>query len=553
MSKAIILTVDDDPQVLRAIERDLRQRFSEKYRILKSGSGAEALESVNQLKRRGDPVALLLVDQRMPSMTGTEFLEQARRVYPDARKVLLTAYADTEAAIASINTIGLDHYLMKPWDPPEQHLYPVLEDLLSEWEATATLPYEGIRVAGAQWSASSHRVKHFLARNQIPYLWMDVENNGEARAMVEGVEGTTRHLPVVFFTDGSALVEPDNRSLAEKAGLKTEARQPFYDMIIIGGGPAGLAAAVYGASEGLQTVVIEKEGVGGQAGMSARIENYLGFPKGLSGADLARRAATQAKRLGAEILTARAVNAVRTEPPYHFVEMAGGSELSCYALLVATGVDVRTLDVPGVEQLTGAGIFYGAAVTEAANYKDERVFVVGGANSAGQGAVFLSEYAKQVTMLVRGSSLEVSMSHYLIDQIADIENIDVILRTEILEVSGEGGLESIKVINKDSHEEQELEGAAMFIFIGAMPRSEFLPEEVQCDRAGFVMTGPDLMSNGHRPKGWSLKRDPYLLETSVPGIFAVGDVRHGSVKRVAAAIGEGSASLQSIHRYLSTV
>lgn len=547
------MTVDDESQVLNAVERDLRQHFQSEYRIIKAGSGAEALEAVHQLKRRNDIVALFLVDQKMPNMTGTEFLEEARKVYPEAKKVLLTAYADTEAAIASINSIGLDHYLMKPWDPPEQNLYPVLDDLLSDWHANAVVPYDGIRVAGALWSASSHHVKDFLARNQVPYQWLDIENNSEALVMVEAAQDSTHQLPVVFFPDGDTLINPDNRSLAEKAGLTTEASHPFYDLIIIGGGPAGLAAAVYGASEGLSTVMLEKAGIGGQAGMSARIENYLGFPKGLSGADLARRATTQAKRLGAELVSAREVVEVRVEDPYRFIKLANGDELSCHALMLATGVDVRELKVPGSEEITGAGLFYSAAVTEAANYNGQQVFVVGGANSAGQGAVFLSGYASQVTMLVRGTSLEVSMSQYLIDQIANCHNIDVMLRTEVVELHGDNTLESVLVVNKDTEETQEINGAAMFVFIGAVPRSNLVDDLVMRDGAGFILTGPDLMENGNRPTGWRLKRDPYLFETNIPGIFAVGDVRHGSVKRVAAAIGEGSACLQSIHRYLSTV
>jgi thioredoxin reductase (NADPH) len=553
MNKAIILTVDDEPQVLNAIERDLRKRYQAEYRVMKARSGKEALEILHQLKQRGDVLSLFLADQRMPDMTGTEFLDQARKVFPEARKVLLTAYADTEAAITSINTIGLDHYLMKPWNPPEQNLYPVLDDLLNDWSANAVLPYDGIRVVGTRWSATSHYIKDFLARNQVPYQWLNIDNNNDARAMVEAIPAGERRLPVVYFPDGQRLVAPDIQTLADKAGLSTKPQQPFYDLIIIGGGPSGLAAAVYGSSEGLRTVMIEKEGVGGQAGTSARIENYLGFPKGLSGADLARRAATQAKRLGAEILTAQEVTGIRIEDPYRFVQLADGSEISCHALLIATGVDIRKLNVPGAEKLTGISLYYGAAVTEAASTKGERVFVVGGANSAGQGAVFLSQYADKVTMVVRGSSLEASMSQYLIDQIHSIDNIDVMLRSEIKEIQGEDKLHSLIIYNKDTNESQTLDGAAIFVFIGAVPRTDFITEVIKCDHSGFILTGPDLQSNGSRPKGWKLKRDPYLLETSIPGIFASGDVRHGSVKRVATAIGEGSASLQSIHRYLSTV
>jgi thioredoxin reductase (NADPH) len=447
----------------------------------------------------------------------------------------------------------LDHYLMKPWHPPEQNLYPVLDDVLNDWAAKAILPYDGIRVVGTKWSATSHRIKDFLARNQIPYQWLDIERDDDARELIEAIPEEDRGLPVVFFPDGERFITPDIQTLASKAGLSTHAQQPFYDLIIIGGGPAGLAAAVYASSEGLRTVMIEKEGIGGQAGTSARIENYLGFPKGLSGADLARRAATQAKRLGAEILTAQEVTGIRIKDPYRFVQLADGSEISCHAILITTGVDIKRLEVPGAEKLTGISVYYGAAVTEAANYKGERVFVIGGANSAGQGAVFLSQFAQKVTLIARGTGLEVSMSQYLIDQIDSIANIDVMLRTEVKEIQGERKLRSVIVYNKDTNKSQTLDGAAVFIFIGAVPRTDFITNILKCDRAGFIITGPDLMSNGSRPRGWVLKRDPYLLETSIPGIFAAGDVRHGSVKRVATAIGEGSASLQSIHRYLGTV
>ncbi len=553
MAKPIILTVDDEPQVLNAVERDLRTRFGADYRIMKAGSGAEALETVRELKKRNVPVALFLVDQRMPHMSGTEFLAEALKLYPDARRVLLTAYADVQAAIDSINVVGLDHYLMKPWSPPEENLYPVLEDLLSDWVATAQIPYEGIRVAGTLWSATSHDVKDFLARNQIPYQWLDIEQDSEALALVQAASPEQYRLPVVFFPDGTVLAQPDHRQLAEKIGLHTKASHPFYDLIIIGGGPAGLGAAVYGGSEGLRTMMIEKEATGGQAGTSSRIENYLGFPKGLSGADLARRAVTQARRFGVEILMAQEAVKIRAEDPYRYVTLSDGSQVSCHTLLIATGVSTRRLNEPGVERLTGAGIYYGAALTEAAYYRGQDVFVVGGANSAGQAAVFFSRYARKVTMLVRSTSLEMGMSHYLVNQIAAIENIEVMLRTTVVEALGEDRFEAVVVQNTDTGETQTLPGAAMFIFIGAVPHTDLVAGLVERNKAGFILTGPDLMRNGRRPKNWKPNRDPYLLETSVPGIFAAGDVRQGAIRRVATAVGEGAMAVSLIHQYLKTV
>lgn len=553
MPAPTIVIVDDEPQVLNAVERDLRRHYRRDYRIVKAGSGQEGLSVVQQLKQRNDPVALFLVDQRMPNMTGTEFLAEARKLYPDARKALLTAYADTEAAIASINRIGLDYYLMKPWDPPEQNMYPVLDDLLDEWKANAVLPYDGIRVAGTLWSASSHQTKDFLARNRIPYQWLDIETNAEARALVEGVENEHHHLPVVFFPDGRVLVNPDNLTLAETCGLQTRATENSYDLIIIGAGPAGLGAGVYGASEGLRTLLIDMEATGGQAGTSSRIENYLGFPNGISGADLANRATTQAKRLGAEVLTAQKVTGIRIEDPYRIVVLEDGSEISCRAVILATGVTVRKLDAPGVERLTGAGIYYGAALTEAANYRDQHVFVVGGANSAGQGAMFFARYAKQVTMLVRGSSLAKSMSQYLIDQIDDQPNIDVKTFTSVTEVHGADRLEAITIENRETGETKTVPAAALFLFIGAVPHTEMIRDVVRCNSTGFILTGPDLAEDGKRPKGWTLTRDPYLLETSVPGIFAAGDVRHGAVRRVASAVGQGAITVSFVHQYLKSV
>ena len=553
MAHPIILTVDDDIQVVNAIERDLRQHYRQDYRIMKATSGAVALETVQRLKQRNDQMALFLVDQRMPGMEGVAFLAEAMKFYPNARKVLLTAYADTQAAIAAINLIGLDYYLMKPWSPPEQNLYPVLDDLLSDWLTTVEVPFDGIRVAGTLWSATSHTIKDFLARSQIPYQWLDIEQNAEARALVEAVNKGQRRLPVLFFPDGSTLIDPDITTVAEKVGLRTQATQPFYDLIIVGAGPAGLAGAVYGASEGLRTLLIDKETTGGQAGTSSRIENYLGFPNGLSGADLARRATAQATRLGAEILTAREVTQIRVDDPYRFVKLADGTELSCKALMIATGASLRTLDIPGIEALTGAGVYYGAALTEAAHYKGKPMFVVGGANSAGQGAMFFSRYASKVTMLVRGSSLQKDMSQYLIDQINRTENIGVRVRTSIIEAIGTDRLEALVIKDNDTGDIETVPAAALFVFIGAKPHSEFVADVVERNEAGFILTGPDLIRGGRRPKNWRLNRDPFLLETSVPGIFAVGDIRQDTIRRVASAVGQGSTAVSFVHQYLKTV
>ncbi len=553
MAKPIIMTIDDEPQVLNAIQRDLRNHYRGDYRIVKSNSGPDGLEAVQRFKQRNDPLALFLVDQRMPKMSGTDFLTKAVEFYPDARKVLLTAYADTEAAIASINEVGLDHYLMKPWDPPEQNLYPILDDLLADWHATVPVPYDGIRVAGTLWSATSHDIKDFLARNRMPYQWLDIEVDPEALALVEATTEGRHELPVVFFPDGDVLVNPDYRVLAEKCGLQTQAMEDFYDLIIVGAGPAGLGAAVYGASEGLKTLMIDKEATGGQAGTSSRIENYLGFPKGLSGADLARRATAQAKRLGAEILLAQHVTQVRVDDPYRYVILSDGTELGCRALIVATGVSTKKLDLPGIEKITGAGVYYGAALTEAAYYRNQPMYVVGGANSAGQGAMFFSRYASRVTMLVRGSALSKGMSQYLVDQIESTENIDVMTRTIVCEVFGEDRLDAIVIKNTETNESQKVDCSALFVFIGAVPHADLLEGVVERNRAGFILTGADLIQGGRRPKGWTLKRDPYLLETSVPGIFAAGDVRQGAVRRVASAVGEGAIAVSFVHQYLRTV
>ena len=548
--KPVLITVDDDREVLRAVERDLRRHYGENYRVLRAESGSSALEALKTLKLRNDPVALLLVDQRMPEMTGVEFLERAMELYPDAKRALLTAYADTDAAIRAINTARIEYYLMKPWDPPEEQLYPVLDDLLEDWQASFHPPFEGIRIVGHRWSAKSHLIKEFLARNHVPYQWLDIEKDEEARRLVNVAAASDLDLPLVLFADGSHLTEPSNAVIAEKIGLRTRAEQPFYDVIVVGAGPAGLAAAVYGSSEGLRTALIEREAPGGQAGMSSRIENYLGFPSGVSGDDLARRAVTQAKRFGTEIL-AQEVMGLRCDGPSRIVTLADGGIMECRALLIATGVSYRKLDVPGADTFTGAGVYYGAAMTEALSCRDEEVYVVGGANSAGQASVYFAKYAKRVTMLVRGSSLVQSMSRYLIDQIGEIPNIVVETDVHVVEVMGESSLQTITIAHVKTDERRTVATRYLFIFIGAMPHTEWLAGSVERDEHGFILTGPDLIQNGSRPQSWTLARDPFLLESSVPGIFVAGDVRHGSVKRVASGVGEGSIAVQFIHRYLA--
>jgi thioredoxin reductase (NADPH) len=537
---------------LNAVERDLRQQYRKDYRIVTSPSGAQALETLAQLKARNDAVALFLVDERMPAMSGTQFLTRARVIYPDARKVLLTAYADTEAAITGINAVGLDHYLMKPWDPPDERLYPVLTDLLADWSATYRPPFSGIRVAGTEWSPASHTIKDFLSRHQIPYEWVDVHRDAAMAAVAEGHSPGFRRLPVVFFPDGAVMVEPTTRALAERIGLTTKAAKPFYDIVIVGGGPSGLAAAVYGASEGLRTVLVESDVPGGQAGTSSSIENYLGFPGGVSGADLARRATAQARKFGAELLTPAIATGIRTEYPYHRVKLDTGYELSAYAVLLAGGMRVRRLDVPGVEKFTGAGVYYGAALSEAASCRGQHVFIVGGANSAGQAALLFARYASQVTMLVRGASLAASMSQYLVTRIDETPNIEVRTDTQVVAAGGDAHLESI-TITSDATGPETIAAERMFIFIGAAPQTDAAAGVVELDEHGYILTGPDLLRDGRRPTGWTLERDPFLLETSVPGIFAAGDVRHGSTKRVASAVGEGSAAIGMVHRYVQTV
>ncbi len=553
MAKPTILTVDDEQEVLNAVTRDLHRRYSKDYRIIKTGSGKEALETLRELKAREEPVALLLVDQRMPEQTGIEFLREARKIFPKARKVLLTAYADTAAAIASINEVGLDYYLKKPWEPPEENLFPVLDDLLDEWWVDAPTPYSGIRICGTLWSPSSHRVKDFLSRNRIPYRWLDIELNPEATSLVGDLKLGPGRLPVVFMPDGQTLYNPSNGELAQAIGMRMEASERFYDLIIVGGGPSGLGAAVYGGSEGLVTLLIDRVSTGGQAGTSTRIENYLGFPRGLSGADLARRATAQARRFGVEVLTPQEVLSVRLEDGYKILTLGSGAEVCCKALLIATGVTVRRLALEGIKKFEGAGVYYGAAMTEASSYRGESISVVGGGNSAGQGAMFFSRYARQVTLLVRGSALVRGMSQYLVDQIRATSNIHVITRSEVVGVLGKKKLTGLVVKDQDSGQTREIATAALFPFIGAVAHTEMLAGLVERNRQGFILTGLDLLKNGRIMGGWRLERQPFVLETNVPGIFAAGDVRQGSVKRVASAVGEGAIAVSLVHQYLRTV
>lgn len=553
MVKPAIVIVDDYPQVLNRLESDLEKQYSERFRVVQAESGQQALKQLKEMKLHNEPVALLLADEQMPGMSGTELLKQARSLYPKAKRVLMTTYADTHAAIQAINTAHIDYYLMKPWNPPEERLYPVLNDLLADWVAQYRPPFAGLRVIGHRWSPKIHEIKDFLARNLIPYQWLNVEQSKEATHMLEHLGLDHKKLPVVIFPNGSFLTNPTVLQIAEKLNLRVHAEQPFYDLIIVGSGPAGLAAGVYGASEGLRTLIVEREAPGGQAGTSSRIENYLGFPAGLSGSELARRAVTQAERFGAEIITPQKAVAVTVDGQYRCVKLGDGSELRCHALLLACGVSYRRLNVPGIDALSGAGIYYGASLTEAMSCSNEEVYIVGGANSAGQGAVYFAKYARHVTMLVRANSLSESMSQYLIDQIEDTENIAVKTRTRVVAVQGKSHLESITIRNDEAHEEQTLPATSLFIFIGAEPHTNWLKGVVMRDDKGFILTGPALMHEGQPPDGWPLERDPLFLETSVPGIFAAGDVRHDSVKRVASSVGEGAMAVQFVHHYLSEI
>ncbi len=540
-----IVAVDDEPAVLAAVSRDLRRQFGERYRILRAPSGAEALGLLRQSHARGDQVALLIADQRMPGMAGTEYLVEARKIFPEAKRVLLTAYADTTAAIAAINEVALDYYLLKPWDPPEEQMFPVVEDLLTTWESGAALLAGGVRVIGHRFSKESHDLRDFLARNRVPARWLDIERDGEARELLKVADVDAGRLPVVLLEDGSVLEQPTVLELAERLGVAGVPACDHYDLVIVGGGPAGLGAAVYGASEGLRTVMIEREAPGGQAGQSSRIENYLGFPMGLSGSDLARRATDQARRLGAELLTVQDAVGLEVEGAGRIVELSGGGSLSASCVLIASGVSYRQYDAPGFAERTGSGIYYGAALTEAKSCSQQHVVIIGAANSAGQAAVHFSGYASQVTMLVRGPSLEKSMSHYLIEQIAALPNIDVRTRTSAVSADGDGDRLRCLRLRDAEGAESELECDACFVFIGASPRTDWLADVVRRDDRGFILAGPDVKGDG-----WPLARDPHLLETSVPGVFVAGDVRARSIKRVASAVGEGAMAVSLIHQYL---
>jgi thioredoxin reductase (NADPH) len=550
-TKPVMISVDDDPGVSRAVQRDLRRRYGEGFRVLRAESGGEGLELLDQVSLREEPVALLVADQRMPRMTGVEFLERSLEVAPDAKRVLLTAYADTQAAIDAINRAALDHYLLKPWDPPEEQLYPVIDDLLFDWQAHAAVE-EGIRVIGHRWSRESHELKDFLARSNVPYRWLDAEVDADARGLLEAARADPKRLPVLVFPDGDVMVAPSNREVADRIGIPTQADSPFYDLVIVGGGPAGLAAAVYGASEGLRTVLVERDATGGQAGQSSRIENYLGFPSGLSGGDLTHRASAQARRFGARMVLVQDAVALEPRGPARTIRLTGGEEISSHAVVVATGVQYRRLEVPGVAELTGRGVYYGGSRSEALSCSDEEVVVVGGANSAGQAALYFARYAGRVTIVYRGPCLSTSMSHYLVERVEAAPNVEVRLNSEVTAVRGAGSLETVDVIDTASGARDVLPAAAMFIFIGASPNTAWLDGVVARDDRGFIMAGPDLGAEGLRPP-WPLERDPLPLESSLPGVFVAGDVRHQSIKRVAAAVGDGAMAVQLVHHYLGTL
>ena len=547
--KPVLLTVDDDPGVSRAVARDLRRQYGEAYRVVRTESGPQALQTLRELKLRGDPVAVLLADHRMPDMSGLEFLEEAMDLFPHARRALLTAYADTDAAIEAINVVDLDHYLLKPWDPPEEKLYPVVDSLIDMWRNSDELPVTQTQVVGHRWSARSFEVRDFLARNAVPYRWLSSdEPEGQRLLTAAGVDVTS--IPMVVTADGDYLVEPSMSDLAAKVGLSTTPTTDFYDIVIVGGGPAGLGAAVYAASEGLRTVLVERQATGGQAGQSARIENYLGFPDGVTGAQLTDRARRQAHKFGAEILTTRDVVGLDVRASSRAVRFADGGEVVAHGVLLSTGISYRKLEVAGADALTGRGVFYGSAATEAPACFGEDVYVVGAANSAGQAAVFLSRHARRVTLLVRSDDLGRSMSYYLVRQIDEIPNIEVRLTTQVIGVHGDDHLEQLTLCDTSAGTRETVNAGYLFAFIGAEPRTEWLEGVIERDPRGFVLTGPDLVLGRQRPRGWDLDRDPYYLEASASGVFAAGDVRANSIKRVASAVGEGAMAIQLLHTYL---
>lgn len=552
MKLPFIIIVDDDEHVLRAIQRDIRNRYRDQYRVAALDSAKEALELIKELKLKNENVALFISDQRMPEMEGIPFLEKAREFYPDAKFMLLTAYSDIEAAIRAINNLKLDYYLLKPWNPPEEKLYPVVDDMLEEWSANTKADYDGIKVLGTRWSSKSYSAKEFLSRNLVPYLWVDIDQDDEMRKLAQSVTADITKLPVIIFPDGSHLIAPTNNELATKVGMHTQAKLPFYDLVIVGAGPAGLAAGVYGASEGLKTLILEQNAPGGQAGTSSQIENYLGFPTGISGADLARRATTQAKRFNAEILNRELVS-VKVDQPYKTLKLNDGSEVSCKAVIFTAGVAVRMLNTEGMEQFLGCGVYYGTAMTEAATYKGQNVCILGGGNSAGQAALFFSRYVNNVTIIIRADSLHKAMSSYLIERIESAANIQVLTDTQIISVHGNGKVDMLKVKNIPRGEITDVQTSAIFIFIGSAPRTEMIKDLIETDDKGYILTGPDIPRKNNKIRGWTPERDPFLLETNIPGIFAAGDVRSGSGKRVAAAVGEGSAAVGMVHRYLETV
>jgi thioredoxin reductase (NADPH) len=554
MAKPVIWTVDDDPDVLRAVERDLRRQYGNRYRVMAADSGASALAAVEQLKLRNEPVALFLVDQRMPRMSGVEFLEQALKLFPDAKRALLTAYADTDAAIRAINSVKIDHYLMKPWDPPEERLYGIVDDLLDDWQASYHPVFEGIRVVGHRWSPSALEIRDFLGRNFIPYQWLDIESEEAAKQLVTSSRTESACLPLVVFPDGSFQPKPTVAEVAGKLGLKTRAERPFYDLVVVGAGPAGLAAAVYGAADGLRTLLVEREAPGGQAGRSSRIENYLGFPMGLSGGDLARRAVAQARRFGVEILTPQEVAGLRIEGPSRVVRLANGSEIAGRALIIATGIAYRKLEVPGLDKLQGAGVHYYAPMSEAFSHRDGDVFIVGGANSAGQAALYFSRFARHVTLVVRGDSLSATMSQYLEDQIKLTKNICLSLNSQVIEVRGTERCEELVIEQKKTGEKKTVPASALLIYAGAVPRTDWLAGVVERDELGYIISGQHLLQPEHRrPRGWSVNRDPFYLEASVPGIFVAGDVRHRSAKGVTSGVGEGAMAVKLVHEYLGAL